>query len=388
MRRRSLPRSYHSGVEDSTFRADLRARTPAWVPKGARVSERRRTLQVMPPGPVTAPRVSVVVPVFNRASYVAQTLRSVLAQSFENFELIVVDDGSQDDSYERVIALNDPRIVCVRQPNSGRPAVPRNLGIRMARGSLIAFLDSDDVWLPEALERQIRVLDQRPDAGMAYGLATRFDDLRELGMAGPKIASLSDRIFEQLLLDGNFIPMASVMVRSEALQQLGGFDERPSFKAVEDFDLWLRMAHDYPALLVPHVIARYRVHSENLSGDQRAMVLRVRHVLEVNCERFDVAPALRDRVMSRSYVEELKAELLEGSSVALARAALVSALERDPRNRTARWASAALNIGLHRPMQLAYRNRRYFTYLRSLVNRFQWLLFAERGAAGSLRSDS
>lgn len=327
----------------------------------------------MPSGPVAAPRVSVVVPVFNRAAYIVQALRSVLAQSFDDFELIVVDDGSQDDSYERAIALNDPRIVCVRQSNSGRPAVPRNLGIRMARGSLVAFLDSDDVWLPETLERLIHALDRRPDAGMSYGLATRFDGQRELGLAGPKTASLSERIFEQLLLDGNFIPTASAMVRREVLERVGGFNEHPSFKAVEDFDLWLRVAHDYPALLVPHVIARYRVHAENLSRDHRAMVLRVRHVLEVNCERFDVAPALRDRVMSRSYVEELKAGLVDGTSVVLAREALVSALERDPRNRTARWASVGLSVGLHRPMQLAYRNRHYFTYVRGLVNRFYWL---------------
>lgn len=319
------------------------------------------------------PRVSVVVPVYNRAAYIEASIRSVLAQNFVAFEVIVVDDGSTDDSFARASGIGDSRVVCHRQTNSGGPAAPRNVGISLARGEYVAFLDSDDLWLPDKLERQVQSLDARPDAGMAFNLATYFDDTGALGLRAPKVAHVPEALFASLLLDGNFLPTSSVIVRRDVLARTGGFDEAARFRAVEDFDLWLRIAHAQPVLFLPHVLSQHRVHAGNISQDRRAMVHKVRAVIEANCARFAVARALHDQALSRSYLEELKAELEYGSSPELARVAVDRALALDPHNRAARALEGLLKVGLFQPLQIAYRNRGRLTHARDLLNRVSWL---------------
>jgi hypothetical protein len=174
-----------------------------------------------------------------------------------------------------------------------------------------------------------------------------------------------ESIFELLLLHGNFIPTSTVLIRREICEQLGGFDDAEALGAVEDFDLWLRVAQQHVALFVPRVLARYRVHAGNLSQDRRAMVLKVRAVIAANCQRFSVSQALRDRAIARWYVEELTAELACGASEETARQAVLKALAIDPRLRSARLAKRLMDLGLYRPMQQAYRHRQALAGLRA-----------------------
>ncbi len=121
------------------------------------------------------PKVTVVVPAFNVSKYIAASLRSILAQTFTDFEVIVVNDGSTDDTAKIVAAFRDPRIQLLTQKNRGL-AGARNSGIRLAKGEYIAFLDSDDLWLPEKLDRHVRHLDSKPRVGVSYSGSSFIDD--------------------------------------------------------------------------------------------------------------------------------------------------------------------------------------------------------------------
>lgn len=318
------------------------------------------------------PRVSIIIPVWNRAALIQEAVASALAQTFRNFELIIADDGSTDETAARATASGDPRIEVLRLEHSGSPAVTRNAALRHARGRYVAFLDSDDQWLPNKLAEQVRLLDARRDAGMVYGLASYFDGERERGVHGPKVPRVPESIFELLLLQGNFIQPSTVLIRREICELLGGFDESETFRAVEDYDLWLRVTKRYPALFIPRVITRYRRHDGNLSRDQRAMVAKVREVIEITCQRSLVSDSLRDRALSHWYLEELKAVLVDGDSEEAARAAVSKALEIDPDLRPARWADRLMKLGLYRPMQEAYRHRQELTGLRDTLHRLRW----------------
>jgi glycosyltransferase involved in cell wall biosynthesis len=313
------------------------------------------------------PRVSIIMPVWNRAQLIEHSVRSALQQSFRDFELIVVDDGSTDDSAARALASGDPRVLVQRQPHSGRPAVARNAGVRSARGEYLAFLDSDDLWVSDKLERQVRCLDQRPDAAMVYGLASLFDGRRERGVCGPKVARVPESIFQLLLFDGNFIQASTVLLRRDVCVRLGGFGEAAALRAVEDFELWLRVTREHPALFLPRVLARYRVHAGGLSSDRREMVAKVRAVIAAACPE-----SLRDRALARWYLEELKVELAYGDSEQAARQALTRALAIDPQLRAARWAERLFELGLYRPLRLAYRRRQRLTSLRDGLHRALW----------------
>ncbi len=207
-------------------------------------------------------KISVVIPTYNRAELLAETILSALEQTWDDREIIVVDDGSTDRTSEAVKAFQD-RIIYIRQPNSG-PAKARNAGIRLAKGKYIAFLDSDDLWLPEKLELQCRLLEQDPSIGVV------FTDVMWFSNGQVVISSLKERyqlhsgqIFERLLFD-NWIATSSVLVRRECLEQVGGFDEDPQIMYVEDWNLWTRLARQYQFALVDKVLVKRRYHPHRL----------------------------------------------------------------------------------------------------------------------------
>lgn len=202
------------------------------------------------------PLISVVVPTYQRAALIEETLRSVLAQSHDALEVLVEDDGSTDGTDAVVARLGDPRIQYHRAPNVGRPAPVRNRGIARARGELVAFLDSDDVWEPRKLELQVAALARDPSlVGVscdATWLPPRKHPLIQLAEAiRPSFAELLAR---------NVIITSGVVVRREAIVAAGGFDEAPELRAVEDYDLWLRLVRERERGLavLPETLLRYR----------------------------------------------------------------------------------------------------------------------------------
>lgn len=209
--------------------------------------------------------VSVIIPTFNRARMVVRAVASVLYQTSADYELIVVDDGSRDDTQGRLRPFRDKIISLVHPRNMGVSAA-RNTGIRAARASLVAFLDSDDYWLPEKLEKQTAFFRQFPGA-----VACQAEEywVRHGRHVNPrkKHRKPSGDIFEPSLKLCLVSPSA-VMLRRSLIDEVGFFDE--SLPACEDYDLWLRIASRYPV----HLIPEYLLVKEGGSGDQLSMTVK------------------------------------------------------------------------------------------------------------------
>lgn len=222
--------------------------------------------------------ISVVMPAYNAAEYVSQAIESVIRQTRTDWELIIVDDGSSDDTGEIVLPfLRDERIRLVTQTNGGVSRA-RNRGIDLARGNWVAFLDADDIWLPEKLEKQMAVVKQHPEVGVC-GTA-----METIGREGRTIESFSEVDFfgqaSRRLVTGSLsFPLSSGLVRKELFDRAGYFDEQISSFS-EDYDFWLRASLVCPFYKIGEVLIRYRVEIENTSrrlGDKRRDV--VLHVI-------------------------------------------------------------------------------------------------------------
>lgn len=214
--------------------------------------------------PVTAtdqegqPLVSVIMPCYNSAATIETAIGAVQAQTEEDWELLVVDDGSTDDSRAVVESLCEPRIRLIVQANAG-PSAARNRGIRAARGCYLAFLDADDTWEPTLLEKLAGALQQNPAAVLSY---CGWQNLGVEGGRGepfiPPDYNPMDRA--EMLLGGCRWPIHAVMVPTPRIQEAGGFDE--SLITSEDYDLWMRIADEGDIVRVPEVLAYYHHHGD------------------------------------------------------------------------------------------------------------------------------
>lgn len=208
------------------------------------------------------PTVSVVVPAYNAMRYLPATIDSALQQTFQDFEIIIVNDGSHDDIEAWVHQLNHPKIRLISQRNQGLSAA-RNAGIAAARGEFIALLDADDIWSPIKLVEQVKRFEDCPEAGLVYtGLS--YIDAQGVETGRMVQGTAEGFIFRELLLH-NWIGCGSVpMVRRECFETLGGFDTNlVSFG--EDWDMWLRLAAAYPIQVVRQPLVQYRQHPSGAS---------------------------------------------------------------------------------------------------------------------------
>lgn len=207
------------------------------------------------------PEVSVIIPTYNRASLVVEAVASVLAQTYRDFEVIVVDDASRDDTLERLDQFF-PQIILVRNKIRRGVSGARNLGVRVARGEWLAFLDSDDLWLPEKLARQMAYLAGHPSMQICQ---TEEIWIRNGVRVNPPQThrKLAGDIFLPSLKRCLVSPSAVILHR-RLFEEMGGFDE--SLPAAEDYDLWLRIACRYPVGLVPEALVIKRGgHPDQLS---------------------------------------------------------------------------------------------------------------------------
>ena len=250
------------------------------------------------------PSVSVVIPTYNRSEFLRESVGSVLAQTFCDLELIVVDDGSSDDTYEVISSFSDPRIHYEYQENCGVSSA-RNLGVSRSCTPYLAFLDSDDVWLPDKLERQLSFFGERTDISICQ---TEEVWVRNGHRVNPKQkhAKHSGWIFEDCLPLCIVSPSA-VMFRREAFDALAGFDE--SFPACEDYDLWLRAALRYEihTLSEPLIIKRGG-HEDQLSRQWGLDVWRIKALEKI----------LDDPMLSDEYRALVIAEIIRRSRIVAA----------------------------------------------------------------------
>lgn len=185
------------------------------------------------------PEVSVIIPTFNRSNLLKKTLRSILNQTYTDYEIVIISNGSTDGTEEVVKSYKDQRIKFIFQNGSGSPASPRNRGIKVAQGKYIAFCDDDDLWLPEKLEKQISFLNGNLNHGLCYTKMKRFDDEKEW-------VDLKEETNHQInsinLLYKNTIPLSSVVIRKEILENIELFDEDQKISGAEDYELILRLS--------------------------------------------------------------------------------------------------------------------------------------------------
>lgn len=211
-------------------------------------------------------RVSVVIPSYNHARFLRDAICSVIAQTYHDFEIIVVDDGSTDDTAQ-VAARYSPSIRYIFQKNAGLSAA-RNTGIRASTGAYLAFLDADDLWHPDFLARLVPVLDRNPDIGAVYS-GSQFVDAHSRVLPQTIVRTVAPNRLHDSLIGGEFFPPCAVLVRKSAFDRVGLFDE--SLLASEDWDMWLRVSSEFSFDCVSEVLAQYRMHGDNMSRDLERM---------------------------------------------------------------------------------------------------------------------
>ena len=230
------------------------------------------------------PAVTVVIPTYNHARFLRPALASVRAQTFADWEAIVVNNYSEDDTVEVVAAFDDPRIRLVNFRNHGVIAASRNEGLRRASGELIAFLDSDDTWWPQKLARCVEAL------GGGLDLVCHGEDWTREGKPPRRMfyGPVPRAAYERLLYDGNCISTSAVVMRRDWLARAGGFREEARFVTAEDYDLWLRLARDGARIgFVEEILGEYRIHGTNAS---RALLRHMEAELAVIEDHFAALP--------------------------------------------------------------------------------------------------
>lgn len=242
--------------------------------------------------------VSVVIPAYNQGHFLGEAIESVLAQTYPDFEILVVDDGSTDDTAVIAQSYTDPRIRYIYKENGGLSSA-RNAGLRQAKGEYISYLDSDDCFLPQKLARLVAELEAAPAIGLAAGQALLMDEHgRQLGKKFDR--PLPENPVELLL--GNPLHVGSVLLRREWQEKAGFFDE--TLRSYEDWDMWLRLALAGCRMrYVPEPVSLYRFHSAQMTRDGRQMTTATFAVLDKLFNKFvmpDEWQAMRDKAYSRA----------------------------------------------------------------------------------------
>lgn len=244
------------------------------------------------------PSISVIVPAYNASRTIQETIESVFNQTCSDFELLVINDGSQDTTAEIVSNIQDPRLKLFSYSNAGVSAA-RNRGLAKASGEFVAFLDADDLWTPDKLAAQLAALQANPQAAVAYSWVDNIDESGHFLSSGWHICASGD-IHAQLLM-GNFIQSCSNnLIRREALSTVGGFEE--SLSPAEDWDIWLRLASRYPFVALPQIHVLYRRSGNSASSNLSKLATGSLKVIERNCAQ---SPSdnqgLRKRCIAQFY---------------------------------------------------------------------------------------
>jgi glycosyltransferase involved in cell wall biosynthesis len=271
--------------------------------------------------------VSVIIPAYNQSRYLGQAIRSVLAQTYVSLEIIVVDDGSTDDTREVAASFTDARVRYVHQANRGLSAA-RNTGIRHARGELLTFLDSDDLFLETKLETLVGALEKNPALGFVAGGAILIDERGEL--VGEIFEERIPANLTDLLL-GNPLHVGSVLLRREWQERAGFFDE--TLRSYEDWDMWLRLARlGCPMASVPRPVSFYRFHLDQMTRIGKQMTTATFAVLEKTFsdpQLPDAWRARRDEAYSRGFLRAA-AQAYNASDFAHARECMREAVKLCP----------------------------------------------------------
>ncbi|MBD2778480.1 glycosyltransferase family 2 protein [Iningainema tapete] len=239
------------------------------------------------------PTVSVVIPAYNAMNYLPKTLESVLRQTFTDFEVLIIDDGSSDHIVEWAGELA-PRVKLLTQANQG-VSVARNTGIAHAQGKYIAFLDADDLWESTKLEKQVRCLEDKPTVGLVYTWTAFINQLDQ--PIGTIIVSHAEgNVWKQIVVRDMISTGSSPMIRRECFDTVGVFD--PQLSIGEDREMWSRIAAHYPFAVVKEPLTLYRRHPYNTTKNTKKIAQELRRVIE---KTFASAPTELLYLRNQSY---------------------------------------------------------------------------------------
>lgn len=215
------------------------------------------------------PKVSVIIPTYNRAHLIGRAIQSVLDQSYQDFEIIIVDDASVDQTEEIVRNFADERISYIRHQKNEGGSVARNTGIKAAKGEFIGFLDSDDEWLVEKLKKQMdRFKISSKKVGIIYcGYSTVWKETQEIG--DPVIPILRGNLFLSLL-KSYITPGSTPVIRRDCFRKAGFFDEE--LQSCQEWDMWIRISRYHEFDFVPEILVRYHLHGHQISTDLNANI--------------------------------------------------------------------------------------------------------------------
>ncbi len=244
------------------------------------------------------PTISVIIPAYNAERTILETITSVQQQTFSDLELLVINDGSTDQTLELLNSVNEPRMKILDYPNGG-VSVARNRGITHARGEFIAFLDADDLWIADKLELQLAALQQHPEAGVVYSWNYCMDEKGEIFYADNPIF-FTGNVYAQLLLDNFIVNGSNCLIRRQAIASVGEFD--PMVAGSEDWDYWLRLALQWPFVVVEKPQIFYRLSSKSISSNVNSMERSNLMVIE---KAFQAAPlemqSLKNQSLANTY---------------------------------------------------------------------------------------
>jgi len=266
-------------------------------------------------------KVDVIIPAYNAGRYLSIAIESVLAQTFDDWRILVIDDGSSDNTAEIGVSWEKrlgPRLAYLRKENGGVSSA-RNLGIQRATADYVAMLDADDMWLPCRLAESVKVLDERPEVGMTYGFIERIDsegrfiDTFEIVQKNGE-GWIAPHIYTKMV----DIPCVTVTARRRALLELGGFDE--NLKVTEDRDLWFRMAQRSQVALVPMIVAKYRVSGDSITSVPDRMLKAQLQFVEKNYGAKGCGWRARRVALGRIYKQRADAFSAQGRSWAAVKA--------------------------------------------------------------------
>lgn len=229
---------------------------------------------------------SIVIPLFNKEKYIKATLETVFTQTFQDFEIIVVDDGSTDGSMEIVEAFGDKRIKIFRQENKG-VSVARNKGIEMASMKYICFLDADDVWRPFFLEKMYELINVYP----SYQVFSAAIEMDTGNRTLPALYSLSKEVFGNVYIENYFkgsmrfslLFTSCAIFHRSVFQIVGGFDEE--IRSGQDIDMWIRIGEHFPIVFLNEILCKYIFDNQSLSRDKRYFGLKLRNEKFIKLEQ-------------------------------------------------------------------------------------------------------
>lgn len=274
------------------------------------------------------PLVTVVIPTYNRRHLIEEALDSVFAQTFTDYEVVLVDDGSTDGTEALVKKKYGTRLRYVRQENQGISGA-RNTGIANASGKYVAFLDSDDKWLPEKLARQVAFMEAHPETGLLSTKLARY----ELGGDKEKVEICPvdfPRNFQDLLTGKNNVPTTTTLVRRECFEKAGLFDRE--LPVAEDWDLWLRIAEHYGLACLDEILAEHRDHSQkttqNLAKTYEGYWRFYAKTAELYADKIPNLAEVRRRGQSFRYL--LGIHLMRGGHYGASLSHLCAVLAADP----------------------------------------------------------